>query len=80
MSIALIIICVCAGWLLAFSFLFGMEKGDVTASLVGLAMIQLKVARLLHSHDRDGYVDIAGYSGATYDAVTRDRELEATAS
>jgi len=40
---------------------------------VALCMIQLKVARYLHGHQRDSLVDICGYAGCL-DMIRMDEE------
>lgn len=47
-------------------------RGELTPAIMGLIKIQIKIAREMHSHQRDNIVDIAGYAntiGMIYDRM-----------
>ena len=46
-------------------------KHKITAHDVAICMALLKIARLMHSHQDDAYIDLAGYA-----AIAREIEVE----
>ena len=46
-------------------------KHKITAHDVAICMALLKIARLMHSHHDDAYIDLAGYA-----AIAREIEVE----
>ena len=46
-------------------------KHKITAHEVAICMALLKIARLMHSHHDDAYIDLAGYA-----AIAREIEVE----
>lgn len=53
------------------------DKGYFDAKDVGLMMMWLKMSRLLHKPDDDGFLDIAGYAALTAECATKDSERKA---
>ena len=46
-------------------------KRKITAQDVAICMALLKIARIMHSHHEDAYIDLAGYA-----AIAREIDIE----
>ena len=46
-------------------------KRKITAHVVAICMALLKIARIMHSHHEDAYIDLAGYA-----AIAREIDIE----
>ena len=52
-----------------------LEK-EITASNVVMCMVAMKLARLIHSHKEDSWVDICGYGAIGGEFISKERSDE----